>query len=124
MGKVLAKGALSYILLLGVHLTINWQIDLAYKIAVGWLVGLHLLLFIVSSVSILLVHRFSATSGSAGNIFLLSSMFKFFVVILFLVLMIKLAEIPNNVAIFHFMPAYFVGLFLQTLTFVKHLNKQ
>lgn len=124
MKTVLAKGALSYILLFSVHFLVNrFAIQPDQQLTLGWLAGLHALLFSVSTASVLLIHRFGAKSGSAANIFLLSSMVKFFVVVLFLVLMIKLAEIPNRVAIFHFMSAYFIGLFLQTLTFVKFLSK-
>jgi len=123
MSKVLGKGALIHLVLAIVHTGINSQLSTEQQLPVLWTMGIYVVLYIASAGSLLLVSRFKPESGSAANIFLISSMSKFFVVILFLVVMIKLSGVENRIAIVHFMGPYFLGLFLQTRGFVKHLKK-
>lgn len=123
MSKVLGRGAIIHLVLAIVHVAINMQLNIDQQIPMGWIAGIYAVLYVASAGSLLLATRFKPDSGSAANIFLMSSMAKFFVVILFLVVMIKLSGVANRIVIAHFMGPYFLALFLQTRGFVKHLKK-
>ena len=107
-----------------IHLLLINQFPAHLYLPASWIGALYSVLAAFSVLSTVIIVRVARKrKGAVGNIFLVQSLVKFFVVVLFLVVMIKLSGVSGRTAIVHLIPAYFIGLAAQTILVVKRLNK-
>lgn len=113
-----------YAVLALIHVFVNSVVSIDNSIPAIWLLSMYLFLFVVVFLGDVLGNlMMKKLDVNLGQVFLLSSMLKMFVSVLFLVLMIKFSGVNRVIGVLHFVIPYLLGTFILVYFVSKNLNK-